>query len=443
MGPVDMLVSGLNRKGHPVCSPRVRRIFRVPGFDGRKQKPLDWVTAVRRNLGYLLAPARDRVEAYERGLPRSCWSSYENSVTGQRKSLAYPALHHASFIFAFLKFSKLFPSDPMAVEAQRQARVYGEWLLRNRFPAKWACGLFPYSTIENGRLTGGMEGGNITLFRAARVGEAMLALHRAFGGSAWLDYAKHLAVAFVQMQRSDGSWPYRVNPRTGAVTEDYTSNVVTPARFLGMIEAIQPDKRCRRARRTAIQWMMKHPVKTRRWQGMYEDVDERPPYSNLQHWDTNEAIRYLVHFRTENPSFMKVAKELNGWIEDQFIVWQDETSSVLCRCPTPTALEQYHCYAPMEVHTANWLLSLLALHGATEEEIYLRKAVAAANSIVRGQQPGGAFSTWGNDRRFSHPPEQQDWPGCNACAVSGLLRLHEVVSARECGGHVGVGLEGI
>ncbi|GIV82527.1 MAG: hypothetical protein KatS3mg051_1881 [Anaerolineae bacterium] len=442
-GPVDLLIQALDAQDNALCSALHLRVHKVPGFAGDEQEPLAWVEAVRRNLAYLLAPARDPVADYEQGLPRSCWSSFEDSVTGQRVHLAYPALHHPSFILAFLTFAQRFPDDPLAPEARRQARQYGDWLLQHRLPADWMCSLFPYSTIQAGRFEGGIEGKNITLFRAARVGEAMLALYAAFGDAAYLDYARHLADVFVRLQREDGSWPYRVDPRDGAVVESYTSNAITPARLFGLLEEIAPNARYAQARRRAAQWVLDNPVQTRLWQGMYEDVGEHEPYQNLQHWDTNETIRYLVHYRREVPQAVETAAALNRYIEDQFVVWQQEESPVTVQCPTPAVLEQYLCYYPMEVHTGNWLLSLVALHQATGDGLYLHKGMAAANAIVRGQQANGAFSTWGNDRRFGRPLNTRDWPGCNACAVTALLRWDRYYRGAQAGEPEPLGLWGI
>ncbi|HXF62925.1 MAG TPA: hypothetical protein VNK95_14975 [Caldilineaceae bacterium] len=442
-GPVDLLIAGLDGDGNEVCTALHKRFAKAPGFAGDEQEALDWPAAVRRNIAYLLAPARDEVKDYEQGLPRSCWSSFEDSVTGQRAHLAYPALHHPSFILAFLLFAEHFPEDSLAPEARRQARQYGDWLLHNRLPAGWVCGLFPYSTIEEGRFAGGIEGRSITLFRAARAGEAMVALYQACGDPAYLDYARHLANRFVHLQRADGSWPYRVDPETGAVTEEYTSNAVTPARLFGLLEEIEPSPVYAEARQRAMAWVLANPVQTQLWQGMYEDVGEQKPYANLQHWDANETIRYLLHYRQERPDAVETAERLNRYIEDQFVVWQWEESPVTVRCPTPTVLEQYLCYYPMEVHTGNWLLSLLMLHQATGETGYLRKGVAAANAIVRGQQPSGAFSTWGNDRRFGRPLRTTDWPGCNACAATALLRWAHYYEAHQAQRPYRLGLWGV
>jgi hypothetical protein len=423
VGCIDMIAIAVNGEGQELGPAWRKRFHKSPGFDGIKQQPLDYVGSIDRNMSYLLAPARDKVEDFERGLPRSCWSSSEESATGRRRLLSFPALHHPSFILAYLAYAAQRPDGPHANDALHEAKQYGDWLLANRLPADWRCGLFPYSTIQNGKPEGYIEGRNITLFRAARVGEAMVAMFRQFQDQRYLDYARHLADKYVELQRGDGSWPYRIDPKDGRIVEAYTSNAVTPARLFGLLEEIEPNEKYAAARERAMRWVTENPVRNRRWQGMYEDVASSVPYRNLQHWDTNEAIRYLVHYRRQDAEIIGVVEELNRYIEDQFIVWKDGDRAIADRCPAPTALEQYTCYRPMESHTAVWIRSLIALHRATGDDTYITKAMNAANAIVMAQQESGAYSTWGFDPRFKRPLLTQDWPGCNAVAVYGLLEL--------------------
>src|SRR6202000_2673921 len=109
-----------------------------------------------------------------------CWSCCEDNLTGKRRMLQFPALHHPRFIFAFIEYAKQFPQSPVADEAMNQPRQYGDWLLPNRLPADWKCSLFPFSTIENGRPEGLVEGRNITLFRSPRGGEGRGRPHGTF-----------------------------------------------------------------------------------------------------------------------------------------------------------------------------------------------------------------------------------------------------------------------
>jgi len=427
-GSVDIIAWPVDARDRPLAAEWRKKFYKAPPFDGIAQQPLDWAASIHRSMEYLLAPARDEVEEFEKGLPRSAWASSENSITGERRLLAFPALHYPSFIFTYLLYAQQYPDGKLTPEALRQAKQYAEWLLTNRQPADWRCSLFPYSTIEDGKLQGYIEGQNITLFRAARVGEAMVALHRQFNDDRYLAYARHLANVFVELQQPDGSWPFRVNPKDGSVVEAYTSAAIPPARLMGLLEQIEPNPDYAACRQKAARWVLENPVRTRRWQGMYEDVGAQAPYRNLEHWDTNATISYLIHYRSQIPAAVKTAEELNAYIEDQFVAWQPSDHSFFARSFTPMVAEQYTCYYPMEVHTAIWVQSLLTLHHATGKKNYLTKAINAANAIVRSQQATGAYSTWGFDPRFGRPLMAYDWPGCNAEAVQGLIKL-----ARYCG----------
>ena len=455
IGPIDAMILGVGADGTEVCNSQTKSFYKVQGYDGRRAEPLDWVAAVRRNMEYLLAPPRDRVEDFEKGLPRGIWSCMEDSVTGQRwSSVACPCLNGAGHIRSFLTFCEYFPDDEMASEARRQAKVFGDWFLVSRHPKESYCSLFPYSVLKGGVLK--EEGYGNTIFRAARLGIVMIALFETFGDEAYLEYARHLANVLAKIQRDDGSWPFRVDPADGSIVHEYTSNMATQARFFGLLEAIEPQSAYEKARRKAIQWIMNNPVKTRRWEGMFEDMPEAPPYSNLENWAVNETINYLVHYREDDQAYLETSEELNRWVEDQFVIWQEGDSYAVgdghignsalrpnLITPTPMVLEQYVCPFPMEAHNGNWLLALLALHRATQKEEYFNKAVAAANAIVRGQQESGAFSTWGFDLRFDRPLSRLNWPGYNACANTALMHCDQYCKARAKGESFDIGLRGV
>jgi uncharacterized protein YyaL (SSP411 family) len=126
---------------------------------------------------------------------------------------------------------------------------------------------------------------------------------------------------------------------------------------------------------------------------------------------------------------IKIAEEINRFIEDQFVVFHSGDEAIAEIVPVHTVLEQYTCYRPMEAHTATWIRSLIALHRATGDELYLTKAINAANSILSGQQETGAYSSWGFDERFKRPLLTIDWPGSNATAVLGLLTLNNYIKS--------------
>lgn len=445
-GHIDMLILPLNQQGREVDMPWYednmahKTFIKSSGWKGGKHTPLDWEKAVKTNMEFLLRPASDIVDPFEEGLPRHVWSATEDAYTGERhfgghpgRINSYPALHFPLYISAFLNYAMEFPEDPLSSEAKRQALQYGEWLLNNHHPYDYVCSGFPFSCVRGGILEEHSPTGrnNVTVFRVAAVGEAMLQLGKTLGKDEYGRYALRIADGLVKLQREDGSWPFRVDPKTGQVIAEYTSDVVTPARFMALLYIETSENKYKDARDKAMEWMFKNPISTYRWEGMYEDVAEVKPYSNLQHWDVNETIRYLAYFSSEIEDALPTAKKLNEYIEDLFVIWETGDSAINVQCPTPLVCEQFMCYAPMEAHTGTWVLSLIALHAATGGSEYLDKAVAAANAICRGQHDQGPFSTWGYDERFERPLHKNNWLGCNALAVKALIKLNSYVKSVE------------
>lgn len=268
------------------------------------------------------------------------------------------------------------------------------------------------------------EEGTISVFRAGRMGEALLALYCWCPEARYLDYAEHIAEVLARLQRADGSWAYRIRPDTGEVVEDYTSAGISTTAFFEELMRVAGHRRYAGTVERAVRWTIENPCKTNRWQGMYEDVGEHPPFGNLENWDALDAVVYLCRNRSRIPGALEIARRVNRFVEDQFVVYGPADVPPSAWIHPPAVLEQYFCYYPMEVHTARWASALLELYQATGDETILRKARRAGNAIVRAQYPDGRFSTWGIDTRTGKPfNDEGDWYGCNAIAAEFLLKM--------------------
>src|SRR5262249_39548924 len=153
------------------------------------------------------------------------------------------------------------------------------------------------------------------------MGEALLALYEYKHDKKFLDYAEHIAEVLASLQRADGSWAYRIDPKTGREVEAYTSGGILTAAFFERLMRTAGHKKYEDTVRRVVRWTLDNPVKTHRWQGAYEDVPETPAFANLENWDTIDTIRYLVEHRTELPRAVETAVQLNRWVEDQFVVF--------------------------------------------------------------------------------------------------------------------------
>jgi hypothetical protein len=240
----------------------------------------------------------------------------------------------------------------------------------------------------------------------------------------YLEYARHIADTTVKFQNPDGSFPYRVSPKTGAVTEQYNCSAME---FIELVEKLEPyghDARRALAAQRALDWLLAYVCATDNWKAAYEDVGETKFYTNLSQMPAQQLIRYLCRHKLENDGYLPQAIRLNRWVEDQFVTFGpgDEASPV--RVKGPLVFEQYMCWWPMEGHTANWILSLIELHKATGDKVYLDKAKAAANAICAEQFDDGQFSTWGRDFETGECKSKGDnWYNANAFADWALYTL--------------------
>lgn len=435
LGDVSLVVEAIGSDGRVVGQTSVRRLVKAPDFDGNREPAADWAGSVQRNVAWLL-----RQPVADDGNP-VIWCRSGVNLFGERDHDAcYPALHHPSYINLFLAVQRSWPDTELGARAGELAHRTGDWLLEHTQPAHFHYGRFPVSTWLAGRPPSTVaEQHSITLFRAARVGQAMLGLYAQTSRSRYLEYAMFLARALAHAQRDDGSWPYRVRPDTGEVIEEYTSAAICVAEFLDDLQCTSGSSDFAEHIDSATRWTLTNPVVTRRWQGMYEDIPEQAPFDNLQNWDACVAVRFFCRYADRLPAAAKAAENINRFIEDQFVLFGPHESHYLPgQAVFPTVLEQYRCYWPMECHTGNWLLALAALHRSTGEHSYLDKAVRAANAITCLQLGDGRFSTWGVDWRFGthFVPSRMDWYGCNAVASHALLlwdshvRRHGLMPAR-------------
>ena len=408
-----------------IASSAGSRRFKAWDWQGFDAKPLDWAAAADRNVGFLIDAAENGVAPYrEPGVPIWIWSSAgpepEKGHPNGRAD-AYPAAHQPVFIRAFLAHAT--SNRPQKTQAIKLATFVGEWLLAHRHPDTGKLPLFPFSTIEMGRYEGGNEGAAVNITRACRTGEGMIELYRITGRKEFLDYAAHIADTVPQFQRHDGSLPYRVDPRGGAVVEDYTCDVINFPVLVESIEPFRPDVKRAAAARRAVDWMLAYPATTHHWQGAFEDVREKLPFENLGNMGTILLIAYLCRHAGEHRDYLPIARRLNRWVEDQFVVFHPDPT-IQVNCPVPQVIEQYVCHYVMEGHTANWIRALLALHRATGEQVYLDKAQAAGNAIVASQFANGEFSTWGHDPATGKTGSaHSNWYAGNAFASEVLYEL--------------------
>jgi hypothetical protein len=424
--PFELTISVIGDQG-VLGSIQSRRI-KSAGWKGFDQTDLNWTESADRCIGWLIASAERGVAPYrEPGVPVWVWSSAgpEPKHPAGRGD-AYPAAHLPVFIRGFLAHADA--GRGQAEQAMRLANVCGEWLLAHRNPDSGKLPLFPFSTIGGGQYGGGYDGQSVNLPRASVTAAGLVRLYEATRRKELLEYASDIADVTMRFQRHDGSLPYRVDPATGAITEDYTCHAIDFVALAAELAPYRSDPALAYAAQRALDWMIAYPVATHHWQAAFEDVGEKVPYENLENMPAMELMRQLCRRANQNPAYVSIARQVNRWVEDQFVIFEpDECASL--PVPVPQVMEQYHCWHPMEGHTANWVLALIELHKATGEREYLDKARAAANAICASQFPSGEFSTWGHDPKTGRRGNDgmANWYAASAFACWGLYELASYV----------------
>ncbi|OPZ97127.1 MAG: hypothetical protein BWY71_01714 [Planctomycetes bacterium ADurb.Bin412] len=420
---------------------------KAPDWQGLQEPDADWRGAADRNMEYFIHTAWHGKAPYrEPDMPVWIWSCASPTVTHDYWTgdfpdgypMSYPCNTHALFIGGLLIYAD--HGRPQSEEAMRLARITADWNLKNRLPDSGAVPLFPYSTITNGQFGGGNEGAHITLLRASLLAIAYVDIYRATQHQPYLDYAIHIAKTTAKFQREDGSFPYRIDPQTGAVSEQYTP---AAADFAALVYALEPyyyDPDLTMAAQRAIYWTIAQVCTSSYWKGVYEDVFPWPPFSNLSGGETQLFIRLLCQLKEQDPAFVPLARQLNRFVEDQFVIFSSESEAFihpvkgLLHVKGPLVFEQFVCWYPMEAHAGLWIRTLIELHKATGEPVYLEKARAAANAICALQFEDGQFSTLGmryyqDGKIISDKETGFNWYNCNVAASMWLYTLDAYVKS--------------
>lgn len=372
-------------------------IARAPDWEDHEEAPLDYASAVRRNLDWFDSlEANPNAYYREPGMPAWWWHACESRAPHREKFFkqSFPALSSVA-IKAYLKAERCFPDR--AAHYRRIAVAIGDWLIRNRTPMDGAAPGMPWTTIEEGRFGGLAEKDVINLSRAFRPAQGMLSLYLATGERKYLEYAQHIAGIMLKFLKPDGAMPYRIRPQTGEVVEEHTVGHTHAAEFLDRLNSIAPDSRLEDGVRRIIGWLLANPLVDCNWRACFEDVGKGGAYSNPSSLDALSAVRLLCRHSAEDPALLRHALKAMRWVEDQFVNFGDEPSLVV-KTYYPAVREQWVCDFNMEGHSCNYAAACLALHRATGDGVWARKRIATFNAILKAQRRDGAFSTWGVDR---------------------------------------------
>jgi len=292
--------------------------------------------------------------------------------------ISYPSFHHAYLIEAFLNYYN-YTGDP---EGMRRARQLADWTIAHSTPPDWAWPNFPWSTFAEGRPGGFEDKDNLQPDKAGHMGLAYARLYEVTGDNRYLEAAKGIADTLTRRQSADGSWPFRVNPRTGDVYQQYAAGLFMPVAFLEKMYRLTQNLDYKNAQITAWMWVMRNPVRRNDWSGFYEDIakgaDSQVYYAPAQ------TIRLLLRYRTpaNRNSYLKHAQDLFDYTMDG-LAFDDSDMGLLLR-------EQTAYLAATPSSTLSWSMMAAEMFHATGEQRYREVVIEALRSVTRyGLKPDG------------------------------------------------------
>jgi len=369
---------------------------------------------IRRGMAFLLkdhlkwfkGPAATLLD--EKGHTQMPWVYYSNLQHNGApfprsvdRFVSYPAFHHALLIRTFIGYWRYAKDGRALAEAVKLA----DWDIAHSTPGDWAYGNLPYSTFQEKRPGGFRDKTGLMPDKAAIMGLAYLQLHEATGETRFLKAAEAIGNTLAQRQRPNGAWPFRVDPKTEKVVEEYTSSVIYAVMLFESLGKIKGSDHYRANRDLAWNWLVNGPIKTKDFRGFYEDIPDRK--SNRTNYDCLDTIRYLLAHRTDANRYLGMAKELNAWIEKVFL---DKINGFE---PAEGIREQLACNVVMGIHSLNWASMLLGLSEATGNEKMRQRAVQTANYITYYLQPDNRILVGFTYRQW--------WYSCHTGAILYLL----------------------
>lgn len=348
----------------------------------------------------------------ERGTVQMPWVYYSNLQHNGApfpraidRFTSYPAFHHALNIRTFLKYWK-YSGDERALASAIQL---ADWNIAHSTPAEWAYGSMPYSTFEHKKPGGFRDGAGIMPDKAAILSLAYLDLYEASRHKRFLDAATAIAETLKQRQRPNGTWPFRVDPQTEHVVEEYTSSVIYAVMLFERLDGLTGNDSYKASRDKTWEWLVNGPIRTKEFRGFYEDIPASP--LGRTNYDCLDTIRYLLKHRTEENGYLEMAKDLNTWVEEIFL------DKIRGFEPAEGIREQLQCNYVMGIHSLNWASMLVELADATGDKALRERAMQTANYTTYYLQPDNRIVVGFDYKQF--------WYSCHVGVVLYLFDFIE------------------
>lgn len=356
----------------------------------------------------------------------------------------YPSKMVSALVEAMINFSKLYPEAKE--DSMKIAVNAADWLMditpRGNhpladIPPTYYLDFCPdaekYGIVTPNYEKALLYQGTVMMIYPAAAGSMYLHMAAETGEKKYFDEALKIGNYYLNHVENNGSW-YLV--RSEATGEPIANNFVAPMEivvpFLTGLYEYTGDKVWKDLFEGAIKYVEETQWIDYNWEGQFEDIGVSSRYYNLTQYGPVALAKYYLKYQRNELEYIEAAKELMRFAEDQFIIWNrempwripsesslesDETSP---KWHTPSALEQYHCYVPIDGSVSHIASGFLSMYEAGCGEIYLAKTRALADQITRMQYENGKIPTFWID---SPQDRSNFWLNCMFSSCDILIKL--------------------
>ncbi len=299
-----------------------------------------------------------------------------------------PACVFAGFTEGLAVKYRIYSGDESYLQLVRECLDH--MLQNGSSPSGWKWGNCPYASSTNGdsEYSGcpdhGNGGGDGKYFlepdKVGEMGVAYLQFYQITEEPAYLKAALACADALAANVRegnySQSPWPFRVHARTGAISEEYCSNVLPPVKLFDELARIQNQiklsdevmAKYRKARDMAWKWLFswQGPMKTFVWKGYFEDVEYDHENKNRVQVTPMEVARYLIQHPECDPFYEQDVTALIHWCDAVFGTQNALGYNAQC--------EQLFCMTPMGGHTSRYASVCAMWYALGKEKWYKEEA---------------------------------------------------------------------
>lgn len=336
-------------------------------------------------------------------------SWYTNPMPNHKEYIlyCYPAKMLGAVINSMLLYDKYFPGKDSALTIAKHAADY---LIAHAEPQGSPLEFFP-QTYEDTSREAGKYKNEIIVMEPPQTGLTLLRLFDKTHEKKYFSAALNIASTFSKLQLPSGTWYIRIYKDSGKPTSQTLCIPIGIVNFLSELVTKYKQTQFQKVIDPAVKWIWANPVKTYNWTGQFEDVPAWEPYKDLTKYEASWFAQYIFSNNKNDSSSLHTAKELLAFCEDQFVVWDkpqiyDSWHVSSHNWYTPSALEQYECYVPIDASVTQMAFSFLKAFYSTGDELYHQKALTLINSLINVQKPDGLIQT------FWKPDADEIWLNC-------------------------------